>query len=411
MPEFRSLRKVYHQWGGATATLFTYTHFSHDLCIGLLAALLPLIRESFKLNYLQPGLLLSAFTIAQGLSQFPGGWIGDRANRQVVIAIGLGGVGLGALAVGLSTSYYPMLAILVIMGIFAGAYHPSAISMLTSHFEAARRGKAFAIHMVGGSIGFLIGPVFGGLIAAMMGWRFAFIFLCIPALVAVPLFLKKLKQPKQVNGGELISQVPAKDETPATPIHKRPGLWQALRPVAVIAILAILIQLAAGSATAYMPLYLVDKHNIAPAYAAMMMGIIRGGGIAGSLLGGWLSDRWGRRNAIFLAFGAAGPILLLLTKLPFNSAFIVIMVLFGILMYMRQTTVQPLLMDTIPMEVRATAMGIYFGLSMEGQSLIQPVAGHFMDIFGIVQVFNVIALIGVALSIGALLLARRPKLH
>ena len=90
---------------------------------------------------------------------------------------------------------------------------------------------------------------------------------------------------------------------------------------------------------------------------------------------------------------------------------IVIFVLFGMFMNMRPAAMQPLLMDSIPPEVRATVLGIYFGLSMEGMSLIQPVAGHFMDIFGIVQVFNIIALITIALSVGALLLAKRPKLH
>jgi len=51
--------------------------------------------------------------------------------------------------------------------------------------------------------------------------------------------------------------------------------------------------------------------------------------------------------------------------------------------------------------------GIYFGLALEGQSLIQPVAGHFMDIFGIAAVFNGIALISVGLSLGALFLAKK----
>jgi len=74
---------------------------------------------------------------------------------------------------------------------------------------------------------------------------------------------------------------------------------------------------------------------------------------------------------------------------------------------MRQTTVQPFLMDSVPSQLRATTFGIYFGLGLEGQSLIQPVAGYFMDIFGIVEVFNGIALICVGLSLVALLLAKK----
>jgi len=170
-PESRSLRGIFDQWGGTTASFFALTHGSHDQCAGLLVALLPFIRADLGLSYLQSGLLLSAFSITAGASQFLGGWLGDRTRRYIVIAVGLGGVGLAALAVGFSSAFYPILAILIIMGFFAGGYHPSATSMISSYFEEARRGKAIAVHMFGGSIGFAMGPILGGLIANIMGWR------------------------------------------------------------------------------------------------------------------------------------------------------------------------------------------------------------------------------------------------
>ena len=407
MSKSRNIRTAFHYWGGSTATFFTYTHLSHDLCTGLLAALLPFIREGMGLSYLQSGLLLSAFTITSGLSQFPGGWIGDRFNRQIIIAIGLGGVGLTALAIGLNPAYYPMLFILVIMGIFAGAYHPSTLSMLSGHFEEARRGKVIALHMVGGSIGFAIGPVLGGLIADILGWRFAFIILSFPALIAVPLILNKLRQREWLNSHDSVHQTSRDDYTTHQPKRRYTSVFQVLRSIAIIFALAVIIQFIAGSSVAFLPIYLVDKHHIAPAYAAMLMGIIRGGGIAGSLLGGWLSDRWGRKKAIFLSLVATGPTLYLLTLLPFNAGLMMIFILFGMIMYMRQATVQPFLMDSVPPQLRATTFGIYFGLSMEGMSLAQPLAGHFMDIFGIVDVFNAIALISIGLSLVALFLYKK----
>ncbi len=366
-------------------------------------ALLPFIKEGLGLSYLQSGLLLSAYTITSGLSQFPGGWIGDRISRHIVIAIGLGGVGLTTLVVGLSPTYYPMLVILVIMGIFAGAYHPSAVSMLSDYFEEARRGRVIALHMVGGSIGYTIGPVLGGLIAVLLGWRFAFMILSIPALAAVPLMLKKFRQ-QELNS---VNQSSTNDGTTSQPRLRGISIFQVLRPVAIIFALVVLMQLVVGSAMAFFPIFLVDKHNVAPAYAAMMMGIVRAGGIAGSLFGGWLSDKWVRKGAIFLAMGAIGPTLYLLTLLPFNAGLIVIFILFGILMYMRNATVQPFLMDRVPPRLMATIFGIYFGLGLEGMSLVQPVAGYFMDIFGIVEVFNVIALTSIGLSLVALLLAKK----
>ncbi len=407
MSKARSSETIFHRWGGGTATFFAYTHLSHDLSIGLLAALLPLIRASLGLSYFHSGLLLSALTITMGLSQFPGGWLGDRLSRRVVIAVGLGGVGLGTLAVGLSSAYYPMLAILVIMGIFAGAYHPSAVPMLYSYTGKARTGKAIALHMVGGTIGFAIGPVLGGLIADALGWHFAFIILGIPALVTVPLVLRKFKQQKPVESDRQVNQSSTNDSAASQPTHQGISIGQALKPIAIVFSLIVLTQLMNGSAMAFIPIYLVDKHNIAPASAAMLISIVRGGGIAGSLFSGWLSDRWGRKNAIFLALVTTGPILYLLTRLPFNGWLLVVFILFGMSAFMRPAAFQPFLMDNTPPHLRATIFGIYFGLGMEGISLLQPVAGYFMDIFGIVEVFNVIALISVGLSLVALLLAKK----
>jgi MFS family permease len=106
-----------------------------------------------------------------------------------------------------------------------------------------------------------------------------------------------------------------------------------------------------------------------------------------------------------------GPLLFLLTKLPNNIVLRVVFVIFGLFMQMRQSTVQPFLMDSTPQYLRATVFGIYFGLGIEGQSMLQPAVGRLMDIFGVTDVFHVIAFISIALSLMALLLIKRPKLR
>ena len=395
---------TFRKWGGGIALLFAYTHLSHDLCGGLLTALLPLIKEGLGLTYLQSGVLLSAYTITSGLSQVPGGWLGDRIRRSIVIAVGVGGIGLSTLAVGLSPSYYPMIAILIIMGILAGGYHPSAVSMLSDYYEATKRGKVIAFHMVGGSIGFSIGPLLGGLIADYMGWRWVFIILAIPAISAVPIIMKKFTRVEKAAG--ITSQQQAKEEQTWTN-GRRIGIIQVLRPIAALFLLSTAMHLVAGAAMSFVPLYIVGKHGIAPAYAAILVGILRLGGISGSLFGGWLSDRWGRKQATIFSLVATGPVLYILTTLPFNAGFIVILIVFGMCRYMTQATMQPYLMDNVPAYLRATAFGIYFGMSLEAQSLVQPLAGHFMDIYGIANVFTVIAIASIVLSLVALLLAKR----
>lgn len=407
MSSNRGIGGTFRQWGGSTALFFSFTHLNHDLCTGLLTALLPLVKEGLGLTYLQSGILLSAYTITSGLSNIPGGWIGDRLKRNIVVAVGLGGVGFSTIAVGLSPSYYPMIIILIIMGILAGAYHPSAVSMLSGYYEEIRRGRVIALHMVGGSIGFTVGPLLGGLIADSLGWRFAFIILGFPAICAVPVIMKRFALVEKASGIQPAAKITEKELLQAQKAPRRAGIFQVLRPLATILFLCVTMQLVAGAAMSFVPLYLVDKHAIAPAYAAVLVGILRFGGISGSLFGGWLSDRWGRKQAVILSLVATGPVLYLLTVLPFNAGFILVLIVFGLFRYMTQATMQPYLMDSVPAYLRATAFGIYFGMGLEGQSLIQPVAGYFMDIYGIVNVFTVIAIMSGALSLLALLLAKR----
>jgi MFS family permease len=394
---------VFRQWGGGTASFFTYTHLTQDLCTGLLTAMLPLVKEGLGLTYLQSGILLSAYTITSGLSQIPGGWIGDRIRRNIVVAVGLGGVGLATVAVGLSPSYYPMIAILIIMGILAGGYHPSAVSMLSGYYGEAQRGKVIALHMVGGSIGFSIGPLLGGLIAEHLGWRFAFIILGLPAIFVVPIIMKRFALVEKATGLLSSSKTP-EDELPRA---RKPGIFQVLRPIVIILLLCVTTQLIAGVAMAFIPLYLVDKHGVAPTFAAVLMGILRIGGISGSLVGGWLSDGWGRKRAIILSLVITGPVLYLVTLLPYNAGLVAVLILFGMCRYMTQAAAQPYLMDTVPAYLRATAFGIYFGLALEGQSLIQPLAGHFMDIYGIASVFSIVAIVSLGVSLATLLLAKK----
>jgi len=391
------------RWGGSTSAFFAYMHGSHDLCPALLSPLLPLIRAELGLTYLQSGVLLSAYTITVGLSQFLGGWLGDRFNRWLVIAIGLAGVGSATIAIGFSSVYYQILILLVTMGLFAGAYHPSSVPLLYSHSRGNTGGKLLGLHHVGGSVGYTLAPIIGGLIVDLSNWNMAFIVLGIPALVAMFLVIRRFNNERAIgNATGITSGSSPKNATETT--EQRISTFQALKPVAVILIMTVLSQFVVGTAMAFFPIYLVDKYGIAAVHAALLQGLLRSGGIAGSLFGGWLSDRWTRANAVITAIAITGPFLYLIIMLPFNAFFIVAMIIFGFVALMRQATVQPYLMANTPPYLRATIIGIFFGLGQEGTSLMQPLAGHYMDIFGIAPVFNFIALIGVILSVALLLI-------
>ncbi len=401
-----AIKNALDKWGGGTSLFFAYTHLSHDMTTGLLIALLPFIRQDMELNYFQAGLLVSAYSVTSGFSQIFGGWVGDHIKRRwIAIMMGLLGVGLSGLAAGLMPSYNTLLIAMVCMGIFAGFYHPSAVPALSRLFED-RRGKAIGLHMIGGSVGFGIGPFIGTAIAATLNWHWAFTILCLPALVAglwVALWLRKIEP--AVPGSTHGIALPGREQSVIA--ASGPTLGQVLKSVAPVVILVVIVTFTSGSLLPFLPLYLVDHHGLTTTMAAYWTSIVRASGIIGSLLGGWLSDRWGNKRTVLISLIAIGPAMLLFTTMNYFAALAVVMIAIGTLWAMRETAVQTYLMSKAPLNFHGIVFGIYFGIGMQGQSLLQPVYGGFMDTFGIANIFFYVALISVVTSIVTIFMARK----
>lgn len=390
MPLHDSIPNRPNTWRNGTTLLITFFHFSHDLCMGILPALLPFIRNALNLDYLQAGGLLSALMITAGVAQFLGGWLGDRFPRRLLVTIGVGGVGICTLITGLLGSYYSLLAIFGLMGLFAGLYHPSGIALLSDQTNVRQRGRALATHLVGGSVGYFIAPVLGGVIATVMGWQAAFMLLCAPALISIPLAVIFLPR--------------GKSQDSATPMpNPIPRAGVSWRPIITMVAVAIIMELATGSAVAFFALFLVDMRGFTPGSAAMWIGLLRGGSIIGSFLGGYLADRWGRRQSMLSAFFASGPVLLLMLYLS-GIPFLAVMFLFGLFNMMREAAVQAYLMDETPPHLRARLIGIYFGFGQEGASLIIPLVGYAMDNIGTMGVYVWLGASSTVISVFTLLL-------
>jgi FSR family fosmidomycin resistance protein-like MFS transporter len=402
---FDRLKNQVNQWGGGTSLFFCFTHFSQDLTTSLLITLLPFIRQDMALNYFQAGLLVSAFSVTSGLSQILGGWIGDRIRRRwISITLGLAGVGISGFAAGLMPSYESLLIAMVSMGIFAGAYHPAAVPAISSLFED-RRGKAIGLHMIGGAIGFGIGPFIGTAIAATLNWHMAFLILSLPAMIAavsVAIWLRKIEPsiPRETKITIDNSQKHGADT-------KSPTLWQSLKSVSTVFILVVVVTFTSGSLLPFIPLYLVDHYSMTSTMAAFWTSMLRASCILGSLMGGWLSDRWGNKRTVLLSLIALGPAMLLFTTLDYFPVLAVVMVAIGILWTMRETAVQTYLMTRTPPSKHGMVVGIYFGVGQQGQSLLQPVYGVFMDMAGISTIFLIVGLISMTTSIITIFVARK----
>ncbi len=128
---------------GGALPLFVLGHFSHHILTAITVPLTPFIRSAFNLDYTQSGLVVSAFTLAYGFGQLPAGWLADRIDPRKLMIVGISGVALAGILVGLSHSYVWMIVFLVLMGILAGGYHPSAPPLISASVRPENLGRAF----------------------------------------------------------------------------------------------------------------------------------------------------------------------------------------------------------------------------------------------------------------------------
>ncbi|MBI3978806.1 MAG: MFS transporter [Chloroflexi bacterium] len=380
---------------GALLPLFIFVHFSHHLNTGILAPLLPLIRDAFQLSYFQAGLLVSAFTLTYGASQVPLGPVADRFGGRIVVTIGLLGVGLATFLIGLTGEFGQFLILLILMGLFGGSYHAPMAALIAGYCPPAVRGRVLGMHTIGGSAGFLVTPVLAGLIASAAGWRGAYITLAIPTILSGLAFWQLTRQRS--------ATVSAADKKQVEKVEVR----LLLRALGGVVLLVSAFTIIGSSVSAFLSLYLVDRFRLDVPVAATTVGLMFGAGIVGAPLGGTLSDRFGRKPVIVASLAATGPLLFLMTRLDWGIPLVVIVVLVGGIMTMRMPVMESFVMDTVPAHRRSSLMGIYYFFNQEIGGIAAPMLGLMIDRFGMHPAFTGLGIAACLVSAMALLVRKR----
>ena len=363
--------------------LLACAHFSHHVLAALLTPLLPFIRDEFSLNYAQSGFMVSAFTIAYGVSQIPAGWIADRFGARYLLLVGVSGVAIAGALVGLSTSYALLVVTLFLLGIAGGAYHPSASSLISGTVPAGSRGRVLGIHIIGGSASHFSAPLIAAGLVAAANWRGAFLALSVPVLlVGIMVFgFQQRRHPMQrtaegsaasASGGRGTKESVKRDaETPQPTSH-----------IVMFLFLAGFIGAVIGSVIAYVPLFLVDSHGVDARVSAAFLSILAAAGFFAAPLGGLLSDRLGPTRVMMGLALITGPLFLVTPWIPFGVLFGVLLLLFGAIVYVKMPTAEMFIAASVPERLRGTILGVYFFSSVEGSALLTPLLGAMIDRWG-----------------------------
>jgi len=149
-------------------SVLLFTSLAHSLdhsYIIVFSILMPLIMTEFNMGYGEIGLIASLLAFLFGLNAIPAGFLSDRISSRKIAALSILLCAAAALLVSIAWNKIALASFLVIMGIGAGLYHPSGISLVSKAFEK-HRSKAMGVHGIGGNLGQAAAPIITGFLAS-----------------------------------------------------------------------------------------------------------------------------------------------------------------------------------------------------------------------------------------------------
>src|ERR1700694_2886208 len=155
--------------------LVSAAHFVSHVYILVLPPLFPFVRAEFAVSYTELGVAIAVFNILTAVLQTPAGFLVDRTSARAVLVGGLI-LGAGALAAAaFATSFYAFVAMFALTGIANSVYHPANYALLSGRVSAPRMSQAYSVHIFAGFMGTAIAPASLVFLAALFGWRGAFV--------------------------------------------------------------------------------------------------------------------------------------------------------------------------------------------------------------------------------------------
>ncbi|MBL0403261.1 MFS transporter [Microvirga aerilata] len=354
------------------------SHLLNDLIQSLLPAIYPILKESFHLDFGQIGLLTLTFQVTASLLQPLVGTFTDRRPQPFSLVIGMGFTLIGLLTLSQAHSYPLLLLGAALVGMGSSVFHPES-SRVARMASGGRYGLAQSVFQVGGNAGTALGPLLAAFIVVPFGqgsiaWFSGFALLAMAILFTVG----RWYQAK-------LTEMRAKPRTAEvrSPLSRN-------RVIVSITILMLLVfskNFYMAGLTSYFTFYLMAKFQLSEQSALVYLFIFLGAVAAGTVLGGPVGDRIGRRYVIWISILGVLPFTLLL---PYANLFwtAVLSVIIGVVLASAFSAILVYATELVPGRVGMIA-GLFFGLSFGMGGLGAAALGQLADMTSIETVYKV----------------------
>ena len=360
----------------------SFAHFSNDLFQSILPALYPVLEESLKLNLTEIGLIALVYQIFASIFQPIVGTVFDKKPRPYYLPLGITStmIGLGILAY--ATSLPMVLVAVSFTGIGSSIIHPEA-SRLTHLASGGKHGLAQSIFQVGGNLGSSLGPLLAALIITPYGQRHIVVFCFVAVasiLIMTPIYRWYAKKLKQVK----IDKKPLEEFAP-NPLSRNKTLFA----LGILLILIFSKYVYMASLTNYYTFYLIDKFGISTQHSQIFLFIFLFSVALGTLIGGPIGDRVGRKYVIWGSILGAAPFALIMPHMGLVGTCIA-SVLVGVILASAFSAIIVYAQELLPSKLGLIS-GLFFGLAFGIAGVAAAVLGWVADKAGIQFVYSICA--------------------
>jgi FSR family fosmidomycin resistance protein-like MFS transporter len=375
------------------------SHLLNDLIQSLLPAIYPILKANYRLDFGQIGLLTLTFQMSASLLQPLVGTFTDRRPQPFSLVVGMGFTLIGLLTLSQAHSYPMLLLGAALVGMGSSVFHPES-SRVARMASGGRHGLAQSVFQVGGNAGTALGPLLAAFIVVPFGQGSIAWFSAVALLAMLILFsVGRWYQAKLV---ELKAKPKAAQRMSSLPRK---------RIVVSITILMLLVfskNFYMAGLTSYYTFFLISKFQVSVQDAQIYLFIFLGAVAAGTLLGGPVGDRIGRRYVIWFSILGVLPFTLML---PYANLFwtAVLSVIIGLVLASAFSAILVYATELVPGRV-GTIAGLFFGLSFGMGGLGAAALGQLADMTSIETVYKVCSFLP-AIGLLAYFLPKIEKAH
>lgn len=358
------------------------SHCLNDLLQSVISAAYPLFKEDLALNFAQIGLITLVYQLSASVFQPLTGLIFDKRPVVWALPIGMGFTLTGLLNLAFASSLHWVLGSVFIIGIGSSVLHPEA-SRITSLASGGKRGLAQSLFQVGGNLGGSLGPLLVALLVAPYGrthialfslFALAAILVMIPVCRWYKAYLAKLAEPQAV-----IFQ----------PVNMPLPLGKTVFSISILLVLIFSKYIYMASLSSYYTFYLIHKFGVSIQQSQLFLFVFLIATAIGTLAGGPIGDRIGRKYVIWISILGTAPFSLLMPHVDLVWT-VVLSFCVGLTLSSAFPAILLYAQELLPRKLGLIS-GLFFGFAFGVAGIASAVLGNMADRFGIDAVYNVCA--------------------